>query len=301
MKAQFLTPVVTIFQNDGKTLDLEGNRRVHNFLIENGVDGLVLMGSTGEFFSMSLETQKAFVDFIAETLRGRTRIFIGASRMQIDETIELCNYAVSKGLPEVMLVSPYYFRLPEDALEAYYDQIAEHTDARIYLYNFPDRTGHDLTPELVCRLAMKHANICGIKDTVTTMGHTSDIMSMVLPLRPDFEVFSGYDDNLVHNILGGGAGCIGGLSNLIPETCAAWASAIRENNLEEMVRLQSYINDAMAIYKICTPFIPAVKYAMNVRGLGISEACSKPILPPSGEQQAQIRALMEKLDIRPIR
>lgn len=297
MKSQFLTPVVTIFRDDGKTLDPEGNRKVHEFLISNGVDGLVLMGSTGEFFSMSLQTQMEFVDFIAETIKGRTRIFIGASRMQIDETIALCNYAVSKGLPEVMLVSPYYFALPEESLEAYYDTIAENTDARIFLYNYPDRTGHDLSPELVLRLAQKHKNICGIKDTVSTMGHTSDIMSRVLPVRPDFEVFSGFDDNLVHNALGGGAGCIGGLSNLIPEVCAAWARSIRENNLAEMKRYQAYINSAMAFYKICTPFMPAMKYAMNLRGLGINETCSAPILPPSETQKRQIRELLEKLDI----
>ena len=135
MNVQFLTPVVTIFQNDGVTIDWEANRRIHDFLIANGVDGLVLMGSTGEFFTMSLETQKAFVDFAAETLIGRTRVFIGASRMQLDETVELCNYAVSKGLEEVMIVSPYYFRLSDASIEEYYGQIASRTSAKIFLYN----------------------------------------------------------------------------------------------------------------------------------------------------------------------
>lgn len=73
------------------------------------MDGLVLMGSTGEFFSMSMETQKAYIDFAAKILTGRTRIFIGTTRMNLAETIELTNYSVSKGLNEVMIVSPYYF------------------------------------------------------------------------------------------------------------------------------------------------------------------------------------------------
>lgn len=297
---QFLTPVVTIFEDDGKTPDWEGNKKVSDYLIRGGVDGLVLMGSTGEFFSMSMDTQKAIVDFAADTLAGRTRIFIGASRMQIGETIELCNYAVEKGLKEVMIVSPYYFRLPESSLEAWYSQIAGHTDARIYLYNFPDRTGHDLSPELVLRLAMKHENIVGIKDTVSCMSHTSDILSAVKPFRPEFQVFSGFDDNLNHNILGGGSGCIGGLSNLIPEKCAAWAEAIRQGNLADMARWQKYFNDAMALYNVCTPFIPAVKYAMNLRGLGINETCSAPILPPDDGQKEVLRQLLEKLEIRPL-
>lgn len=293
----FLTPVITVFENDGITPDLEGNQKVYDYLIRGGVDGLVIMGSTGEFFSMSMDTQKTMIDFAAKTLAGRTRIFIGASRMQLQETIELCNYAVEKGLEEVMIVSPYYFRLPDSALEAYYSRIAENTRARIYLYNFPDRTGHDLSPELVLRLARKYENIVGIKDTVSCMSHTSDILSAVKPQRPDFQVFSGFDDNLNHNILGGGCGCIGGLSNLIPEKCAAWADAIRQGNLPDMERWQIYFNDAMALYNVCTPFIPAVKYAMNLRGLGINETCSAPILPPNENQKEALKQLLEKLDI----
>lgn len=300
MKAQFLTPVVTVFENDGITPSWEETAKVHDFLIENGMDGLVLMGSTGEFFSMSMETQKAYIDFAAKTLTGRTRIFIGTTRMNLAETIELTNYSVSKGLNEVMIVSPYYFRLPETSLEKWYSQIAEHTDAHIFLYNFPDRTGHDLTPELVVKLAQKYPNIVGIKDTVTPMNHTSNILSTVLKIRPDFEVFSGFDDNLIHNIAGGGAGCIGGLSNLIPEKCSAWTRSIREGDFKAMSNWQQYFNDAMALYNICTPFIPAVKYAMNLRGLGINETCSAPILPPNKSQKKQLQKLLEKLNIKPL-
>lgn len=299
MNIQFLTPVVTIFQADGLTPDWEANKKVHNFLIENGVDGLVLMGSTGEFFSMTLDTQKAYIDFAAETLLGRTRVLIGASRMQLDETVELCNYAVIRGLEEVMIVSPYYFRLPEQTLEHYYSQIAQRTQARIFLYNFPDRTGHDLTPELICRLAQAHENIVGVKDTVLNMEHTSRILRAVKPVRPDFQVFSGFDDNLVHNAMGGGAGCIGGLSNLIPHKCAAWCQAIRQGDLAGMTQWQRYFNDAMALYDICTPFIPAVKYAMTRIGLPVSETCSAPILPASPAQRAALDALMERLDMLP--
>lgn len=220
--------------------------------------------------------------------------------MNLDETVELCNHSVSRGLNEVMLVSPYYFRLTEETLEAWYGQIANRTDARIFLYNFPDRTGHDLSAKLVLRLAQKHPNIVGIKDTVTSMGHTSNILSAVKPLFPDFEVFSGFDDNLIHNVIGGGAGCIGGLSNLIPEKCAAWARSIREENLDEMQKWQSYFNDAMALYDICTPFIPAVKCAMNLRGLSINETCSAPILPPTEEQRKALAELLNTLDIQPL-
>lgn len=300
MKAQFLTPVITVFREDGRTPDWEGNQKVHDYLIQNGVDGLVLMGSTGEFFSMSMETQKAFIDFAAETLKGRTRIFVGTGRMQPEETIELSDYAVSRGLNEVMIVSPYYFRLTPESLEDYYGRIASRTGAKIFLYNFPDRTGHDLTPELVLRLAEKHTNIVGIKDTVSSMSHTSSMLRVIKPILPDFEIFSGYDDNLAHTVLGGGDGCIGGLSNLIPDKCAAWARAVRSGDMQEITKWQKYINGAMALYDICTPFIPAVKYAMNLRGLCIGETCSAPILPPSEAQKKALKEFMKKMEIQNI-
>lgn len=295
MKAQYLTPVVTIFNQDG-SVDVEGNKKVYEFLIEGGVDGLVIMGSTGEFFAMTMEQQKQVIDIAAE-YKDRTRVLIGVSRMVIGEVAELADYAYAKGLKEVMVVSPYYFKFTEEALEAYYDQVASSVRSDIILYNFPDRTAHDLTPELVLRLAGKHKNIIGIKDTVAEMGHTSAILRTVLPEFPDFQVYSGFDDNLIHNVMSGGCGCIGGLSNLMPQKCAAWTKAINDGDLAKMAEGQRFINDAMALYDISVPFIPTVKRAMRIAGLDISETCTTPMLPLNDAQEKTLRALMEKLSI----
>lgn len=297
MNLQYLTPVLTIFQKDGKTLDPEGNQKLHDYLIQGGVDGLVLMGSTGEFYTMTMETQKQMIDLAARTLKDRTRVFIGAGRLQIDETVELCNYAAEKGLEEVMIVSPYYFHLTQKSLEAYYSEVASRTSARIFLYNYPDRTHHDLSPQLVLRLAQKHENIVGIKDTVSNVSHTSDILSLVRPVRPEFEVYSGGDDNLLHMAMSGGNGCIGALSNMMPERCAAWTQAIRSGDIEKAAAFQKYFNDAMAIYQITTPFISGLKYSLRLRHLDVSDTCSAPLLPPTDYQKADIEALLKKLEL----
>lgn len=295
MKAQYLTPVVTVFKQDG-SVDSEGNKKVYDYLINGGVDGLVVMGSTGEFFAMTLAQQKQVIDTAAE-YKDRTRVLIGVSRMVMSEVVELADYAYSKGLKEVMVVSPYYFQFTQEALEAYYDQIAAAVKSDIILYNFPDRTAHDLTPELVLHLAKKHKNIIGIKDTVTEMGHTTAILRTVLPEFPNFQVYSGFDDNLVHNVMSGGCGCIGGLSNLMPEKCAAWTKAINDGNTAKMVEGQRFVNDAMALYDIGVPFIPTVKRAMRIAGVDISETCTAPMLSLNGAQDKELRDLMKKLAI----
>ena len=295
-KPQFMTPVVTVFHKDG-SIDLAGCRKVYDHLVENGVSGLVFMGSTGEFFSMNMAMQKQVVDLATEYAARGVRVFVGVSRMTPSETIELANYAYSKGIHDVMIVSPYYFKLTDKNLEAYYDEVASATQANIYLYNYPARTVHDISPELTLRLVRKHKNIKGYKDTVSDMSHTSALIRTIHPEFPDFEIFSGYDDNFIHNILAGGAGCIGGLSNLMPRKCAYLVAAVESHDFDKMIELQRFIDRAMPLYNIADPFIPTVKRGLQLQGMGISDTCAEPFLPLDEEQTAQLRTLMEKLEI----
>ncbi len=297
MKAKFLTPVVTIFDETGK-LDIQGNKKVYDHLINGGVDGLVIMGSTGEFFNMTMDMQKELIDLAISHVNGRTKLFIGTSRMCVNETIELSNYAHSKGVDGVMIISPYYFSLSDESIEIFYGKVAENTEAKIYLYNFPDRTGYDLSPELTLRLARKHKNIVGYKDTVTLMGHTRDLINTMKPEFPEFEVFSGYDENFIHNLMSGGAGCIGGLSNLVPEICSQWARAYENKDMDKVEELQKYINKAMDFYTITTPFIPTIKKAMALRGIEISDYVTEPFTKVNDEQLEKIKSLMDKLKIK---
>ncbi|MBM7869691.1 4-hydroxy-tetrahydrodipicolinate synthase [Clostridium pascui] len=292
MKAKFLTPVVTAFDKDGN-IDHQANKNVYDHLINGGVDGIVVMGSTGEFFTMTMEQKKELIKLAVEYINERTRVYIGTSCMSTDETIELSNYAHEVGAHAVMIISPYYFSLSRESIELFYDIVAERTKANIYLYNFPDRTGYDLTPEITLSLVRKHKNIVGYKDTVTVMGHTRQLIDVMHKEFPDFEVYSGFDENFAHNILCGGAGCIGGLSNLAPEICAAWVKAINAKDFEKVAEIQKIINEMMAIYDIGTPFIPIVKKAMILRGVEMQDYCTVPFIQANEEQTAKIKSLME--------
>lgn len=296
-KPQFLTPVITVFQKDSNNIDIPGCRRVYDRLVENGVSGLVFMGSTGEFFSMNMDMQKQVIDLATEYAARGVRVLVGVSRMTPQETIELANYAYSRGIREVMIVSPYYFKLTDRNLEAYYDEVASATLANIFIYNFPERTVHDMSPELTLRLVRKHKNIVGYKDTTTNMSHTSALLRTILPEFPDFQVYNGYEDNFIHTMLSGGAGCIGGLSNLMPRQCADLVKAVEDRDFEKMIKLQEYIDDAMAIYAIADPFIPTAKRGLQLQGLGISDTCVEPFRTLDDEQEKTLRTIMERLHI----
>ena len=287
-----MTPVVTAFDENGN-LDIQGNKNVWDHLIKGGVDGLVIMGSTGEFFSMTTEQKKELIKLVVEHVNKRTKVYIGTSCMTVEDTVELSNFAIETGADAVMIISPYYFALSNESVEFFYDKVAEAVKGDIYLYNFPDRTGHDLTPEVTLNLLRKHKNIVGFKDTVSEMGHTRKLMTTVLKEFPDFIVLSGFDENFVHNILCGGSGCIGGLSNLCPELFADWVKAINAKNMDEVARIQKIVDKLMDLYPIGTPFIPIMKKAMILHGVEMKEYCTKPFLPATEEQTEQIKAVMK--------
>ncbi|MGG6309274.1 dihydrodipicolinate synthase family protein [Paenibacillus macerans] len=294
-KAQFLTPVVTAFDAEGR-LDRQANASIYDFLIDGGVDGLVVMGSTGEFFAMTDAQKKELIDLAVGHVNHRTKVYIGTACMTVEDTIQLSNYAIDAGADGVMIVSPYYFALSEESIESYYDQVAEAVKGDIYLYNFPARTVHDLSSEVTLRLLRKHKNIKGYKDTVTEMAHTRKLIQTVQNEFPDFIIYSGFDENFAHNVLSGGNGCIGGLSNVYPEVFSAWVKAVNANDLPKVAAIQQIVDKMMGLYDIGTPFIPITKKAMMLRGVPLQGYCSEPLIQPDPKQTESIQALLEEID-----
>ncbi|MBE0313565.1 dihydrodipicolinate synthase family protein [Bacillus sp. Au-Bac7] len=294
-KAQFLTPVVTAFDAEGN-LDHQANKSIYDFLINGGIDGLVIMGSTGEFFSMQYNQRVELIDLVVNHVRHQTKVYIGTTCMCLEETIALSNYAIDAGADGVMIISPYYFALSDESIEYYYDQVANAVKGDIYLYNFPVRTGHDLSPEVTLSLLRKHENIKGYKDTVTEMAHTRKLIQTVRNEFPDFIIYSGFDENFAHNILSGGNGCIGGLSNVYPEIFSKWVKAVDANNFEKIAFIQKIVNKMMELYDIGNPFIPITKKAMMIRGISLQEFCQKPLISPNQKQTEVIESLIKEID-----
>ena len=295
--AQFLTAVVTVFDQEGN-LHLEGNRAVYEYLINGNSDGIVALGSTGEFFGLTMDQCRQVIDLIVETVKGRMKVIIGTSRMIAKESIELSNYALSKGADAVMLVSPYYFKLDDANIEEYYDKTVPNINGNVYLYNFPTCTGYDLKPDILLNLCRKYHNIIGYKDTVPDMGHTRKVINTILPEFPSFEVYSGFDEFFIHNVMSGGAGCVGGLPNLKPEIFSEWVKAYNEKNFDKIVEIQKYVNKMMGLFDICSPFVTAIKRAMLVKGIISYEESLTPLVKASPEEDEKIRVLLKELDIK---
>lgn len=299
MEARFITPVVTAFDSN-YNLDIEANQRIWDFVIEGGIDGIIIMGSTGEFFAMTMKQRKELIAQASKHINHRVPLIVGTGCMRQEETIELTRYAKEHNVDGVIIVPPYYFALSQDSVEDYFDTIVGAVDIKIYLYNYPERTGYDLTPEMMLRLRRKHDNIVGCKDTVVDFSHTRRLIDTILPEFPDFEIYSGYDDNFSHNVLSGGSGVIGGLTNVAPEVGSAIVSAFRENDIYKISYYQIQIDLLAQLFEFGVPFVPLVKQAMIMRGIAMQNVCTPPLKCPNMKQQERILDILGKVSIRTI-
>lgn len=291
--SKYITPAVTPLNADG-SIDVQGAEKLYEYLIRGGVDGILVLGSIGEFFALSMEQKKQLISLAIRKIGGRVPVIVGTADTVMENVIALSDFALAGGADAVIVVPPYYFWLNGESLEAYYDKLAREIRGNLYIYNFPDRTGYPIPTEVIQRLALRHRNIVGCKDTISGMDHTRELIKAVKPLRPDFEIYSGFDDNFAHNVLSGGDGCIGGLSNLAPEVCSAWVSAFRRGDMNAVTEIQRKIDRLMSIYSVGMPFVPFIKRAMELRGIGVQSRASEPLPRAGGAEDRKLMAIMKE-------
>lgn len=294
MEIRYITPAVTPM-TPALAIDLDSCGTLYRHLLDGGVDGILLLGSIGEFFGFTLEQKKDLVRYAAGALAGKTRFIVGTTSLVYSEIVDLSRFALEAGADGVMVIPPYYFHFDSREVFDYYAALAGDVPGPLYLYNFPDRTGYSISPAVVRALAERFPNIVGIKDTVSGMDHTRELIKAVKHVRPAFEIYSGFDGNFAHNVLSGGNGCIAGLSNLYPEVTSAWARAAREGDMASLARIQKQIDRLMDIYGVGTPFVPFIKEALVMRGVIGCAAATRPMPGVSDSQREALREIMAQM------
>ena len=284
-------PSITITDDEGKIdYDLWGKHLDH--LADAGVNGVLLFGSIGEFYSVSLADKEAALEFAVKRVGERMKVFAGVGDTTYANVIEFTKFAEKAGADAVLAVSPYYFGPSPLTAENYFGGIAEATKLPVILYNFPARTGTDLTPELVASLAAKYPNICGIKDTVDTISHTRKVIRAARAVNPDFTVFSGFDEYYLVNRVSGGNGVLCGLTNVEPELFAKMHAAYQAGDFATAVSCAERISKLMAVYDVCDLFVSAIKAAVKVKGLPISTKVFEPAIQATEADEAAIAELL---------
>lgn len=293
-KPEFIVPVVTVFNEEGK-VDLDGNIRVWNELIDRGVDGILLNGSSGEFFTLSAKERTKLTEEAIAVTKNKVKLIAGTGSNAVAETVRLSSEALELGADAAMVITPYYFGLGHQAIIEYLCNVADQVEGDMMLYNFPDRTGNDIDADVVRQVVSHSPNVVGLKDTVTNMAHTRAIIDAVADLAPDFSVYSGFDENFANNGLVGGNGCIAALANIYPELTHAWTDALSAGDWKRVENIQHVIDKLSKIYNIAPMFVPAIKYAMQCRGFLSQTTCRSTVLPLTKEQKEQVKELLDKV------
>jgi len=293
---QYFVPVVTAFNKDG-SIDREANIKIWDRLIKGGITGIVVMGSTGEFFALNKEQKLQMIELASEHLKGRTQLFIGTGNMRMDDTVELSNIAFKNGADGVMIIGPYYFNLSDESIELYFNEVAKQISGNIFLYNFPERASYDLKPKIALKLLKANRNIVGYKDTVGSMSHTRELISTVRNGgSDDFIILSGKDENFAHTLLSRGNGCIGGFANLYPELCGAWVKAMINKDMDKASKIQAVMDRINDIGSIGTPTIPVLKKAMILRGFELLDVSQFPFIAANDQQTAAVKTIIDEVE-----
>lgn len=289
---KIITPVVTILDKNEKP-DYNGNKKVIDFLINGGVDGILVLGSAGEFANLDIEERENFLKFYAEYVNGRVELFAGTGCVSYSDTLKLSKSALKMGYTP-MVIGPYYYGIDQEKLFLYYDRFAKEVGGDIYLYNYPPRTGHSIAPETIRRLVENNSNIIGLKDSVSEPGHTNNVLRATEGY--DFTVYSGFDDQFLANIANEhGGGAIGALSVVVPEIWSDLVCSANNRDYEKTSTLFNLIQKLMPIYDMDTNCSLILKKLLAYRGVDIDTRAVFPYNQMSEEIFERATKLLDKV------
>ncbi|MBR3275829.1 MAG: 4-hydroxy-tetrahydrodipicolinate synthase [Eubacterium sp.] len=279
------TAIITPMNAAG--VDYEAFGRLLDWQIAEGIDALVIAGTTGEGSTLSDEEHREVLKFAVERIAGRVPVIAGTGSNDTNYAIDLTKFACDIGADAMLVVTPYYNKATQKGLIAMYNAIADASTKPLILYNVPSRTGVNIEPSTYVELA-KHENIRAIKEANSNI---SKIVEAFALLDGALDIYSGNDDQIVPILSMGGKGVISVLSNCCPKATSRLCHAWFEGNTAEAVALQcEYLPLINALFSEVNP-IP-VKAAMAAMGFA-EEYIRLPLTPMDEGKKAALLEIMK--------
>ena len=284
------TAMVTPMTPEG--VDYEALGRFVDFQLSQGIHALVAVGTTGESATLSPDERKEVIRFTIDRVAGRVPVIAGTGTNNTQHAIEYSVDAAKAGADALLVVTPYYNKATQNGLIAHFTAIADRVDKPIILYNVPSRTGCNLLPATVEKLA-EHPNIAAIKEA---SGNMSQVVELFARCGDKLDVYSGEDGLTVPILSMGGKGTISVLSNVVPKEAVAMTNAFFAGDVAEAARLQCrYLNLINLLFCEVNP-IPA-KAAVSAMGFG-KEYIRLPLTPMEEGNRAKLLAEMRRLGVQ---
>ena len=284
------TAMVTPMTPEG--VDYEALGRFIDFQLSQGINALVAVGTTGESATLSPAERKEVIRFTIDRVAGRVPVIAGTGTNNTQHAMDYSISAARDGADALLVVTPYYNKATQNGLIAHFTAIADKVDKPIILYNVPSRTGCNLLPATVEKLA-EHPNIAAIKEA---SGNMSQVVEIFARCGDKLDVYSGEDGLTVPILSMGGKGTISVLSNVVPKEAVAMTNAFFAGDVAEAARLQCrYLNLINLLFCEVNP-IPA-KAAVSAMGFG-KEYIRLPLTPMEEGNRAKLLAEMRRLGVQ---
>lgn len=283
-----LTAMATPFDESG-AVNWEQVGALAKRLVENGSDGIVVAGTTGESPTLSDEEKIRLFRAVKEAVRGRAVVLAGAGTYDTKHSIHLTKEAERAGCDGLLLVNPYYNRPSQDGLYAHFRTIAESTNLPCMLYNIPSRTGVNCLPETIARLA-DVPNIIAVKEASGNLDQVSDIRRRT---KKDFLIYSG-DDSLTLPILAvGGTGIVSVAGHLVGREIQQMVRAFEQGEVARALQLHLRLLPLFKVLFITTNPVP-LKAALNLSGINVGKP-RLPLVEATAKEKEQIQAVLNEL------
>lgn len=283
------TAIATPFTEDN--INLTEFAKLVEYQINEGIDAIIVCGTTGESSTMTLEEKKTLIKFSVELIDKRVPLIVGAGSNNTATSIEMSQYAESVGADGLLLVTPYYNKTTQEGLIHHYNSIANKTTLPIILYNVPSRTGLNILPETCLELS-KTENIVAIKEA---SGNISQIAKIAALCGNNLSIYSGNDDQNIPILSLGGIGAISVLSNVAPRFTHNMIYDFLNGNIEKarFAQLQS-LELIESLFCEVNP-IP-VKTALNMMGYNFGKS-RLPLIDMSESGKQHLKKSLENFNL----
>lgn len=270
-----ITPMVTPLI-DRENIDFKGLEKLLDHLINGGVSGVFLMGTTGEGTSISPRMRKDLIKYSIEYVKGRVPVFVSIADCCIEESLNMARYAKECGVTYLVSALPFYLGLTQKEIIDYYTTIADNVPLPLFLYNIPAQTKLMISVEAVKTLA-KHPNIIGMKDSSGNGTYFNTLLAEIKAEYPNFTILVGPDEMLASTMAMGGNGGVNSGSNLFPELYINLFKACKAKDTERILKLQKLVmkvsTGVYSVDKSSVSFLKGLKAALFTEGLITDYIC----------------------------
>lgn len=287
MLGSVLTAIATPFHDDGR-IDFDAFQRLANHLVDNGSDGLVVVGTTGESPTLSDSERNDLIRAAVEAVGERATVVAATGTYSTRHSVCLTKDAHELGADAFLVVTPYYNRPPQRGIVAHFEEIAKASDRPIVVYNIPSRSVVNIEPGTITRLA-EIETVRAVKQANDDLAQARHIVAAGLDL------YAGDDALLLPFLELGGVGGICVHTHVVGSQVAEQVRAVREGDLDRARDLDRELAPVYDLLKITTNPIP-IKAALNLTGHEVGN-CRLPLVPPTDEELSRVRDCLARLGL----